>query len=137
MYIIQWQRCTMNTQDMQTEIENLTTRLETMGNELVGRSATTLEMVKPTINSQAKPDIFSDGSWEEWVAHFKLCAGVDKWDDEQSCQQFVVSLRGRAQSIYLTLNDEDKVDFKRLTEAMEKKMKPEQERLVNKLAFCQ
>ena len=46
-------------------------------------------------------------------------------------------MRRRAQCIYLTLNDKDKVDFKRLTEAMEKKMKPEQERLVNKLAFRQ
>ena len=57
---------------MQTEIENLTNRLETMENELVVRSATTLEKVSPTINSRAKPDIFSDGTWEEWVAHFKI-----------------------------------------------------------------
>ena len=76
----------MSTEDMQTEIENLTTRLETMENELVGRSATTLETVRPTINSRAKPDIFSDGSWEEWVAHFKICPGVNEWDDKHGCQ---------------------------------------------------
>lgn len=127
----------MTSEEMKDEIENLTSRLQAMESEMAVRSATSLATAKSTVNSRAKPDIFSDGAWEEWVSHFKLCTEVNKWNDEQKCQQFAVSLRGRAQRIFLTLKDEEKTSFNNLMEAMEKKMKPEQERMIHKMAFRQ
>lgn len=129
----------MSSEELKNEIERLTKRLDTIENDLEGRSATSLTTptVKSAVNSRAKPDIFADGSWDEWVAHFKLCADVNKWDDEQSSQQFAVSLRGRAQRIFLTLKEEEKSNFTNLITAMEKKMKPQQERIIHKMTFRQ
>ena len=101
------------------------------------RLSTSIKTAKSVVNSRATPDIFGDGSWDELVAHFNLCADVNKWDDEQSCQQFAVSLRGLAQRIYQTLKDEEKSDFTRLQAATEKMMKPQQERMIHKIAFRQ
>ena len=102
------------------------------------RLSTSMTTEKSAVNSRATPVyIFGDGSWDKLVAHFNLCVDVNKWDDEQSCQQFAVSLRGQAQRIYLTLKDEEKSDFTRLQAAMEKMMKPQQERMIHKITFRQ
>jgi hypothetical protein len=42
---------------------------------------------------------------------------------------------GRARTIYLALNDEEKNNFKHLVDAMEKMMNPEKGRMAHKLVF--
>ena len=127
----------MGEEDTRREIENLTRRVESMESEFGERSTATLDIVRSSNNFRAKPDVFTDGNWEEWLSHFKLCAEINKWDNEIKCQILAVSLRGRAQSIYLALKDEERNDFKRLVEAMEKMINPERERMAHKLAFRQ
>ena len=52
-------------------------------------------------------------------------------------QQFVVSLWGRTQRHFLPLKDDEKGTFTDLLAAIERKMKPEQERVMHKLSFGQ
>ena len=101
------------------------------------RSTSTLNARVQAVNSRAKPDVYRDGPWEEWVNHFKLCADINQWDEEQCCQQLAVSLRGRAQSVYITLSREEKFNYEMLLAALENKMTPPQERVIHKLAFRQ
>ena len=71
----------MTSEEMKNEIENLTSRPQAMA----VRSATSLETAKSTVNSRAKPDIFSDGAWDERVSHFRLCTEVNNWNDGKKC----------------------------------------------------
>ena len=47
-----------------------------------------LETLRGSFNNfRAKPNlILTNGNSEEWIAHFKLCADINKWDDEQKSQ---------------------------------------------------
>jgi chorismate mutase len=78
-------------------------------------------------NQKAKPDNYSDGPWNEWISHFKLCAQINNWDDIHCCQQLAVSLRGRAQRIYLTLQDNEKTCFDDLVNALQSRIQPDQQ----------
>ena len=82
-----------------------------------------------------KPENYSDGSLDEWINHFKLCADVNKWDDKQRCQQLAVALRGRAQRIFFTLTDEEKADFGTLQAALRSRLEPDEQRRIHKLNF--
>ena len=62
-------------------------------------------------NPKEKPNNYSDGQWNEWISHFNLCADINQWNNTQRCQQLAVSLRGRAQRIFLSLNEEEKATF--------------------------
>ena len=126
----------MAEKDIEVEVEELTQRLKVMEEEMLGRTAST-STTKQAVNSRAKPDVYKDGPWEEWVTHFQLCAEINQWDEEQCCQQLAVSLRGRAQTVYVTLGTEEKSSYNTLLAALNKKMTPPQERVVHKLAFRQ
>ena len=78
----------MAEKDLEVEVEELTQRLKVMEEEMLGRTAST-STTKQAVNSRAKPDVYKDGPWEEWVTHFQLCAEINQWDEEQCCQQLV------------------------------------------------
>ena len=98
--------------------------------------STSVATIKSTVNSRAKADVYKDGPWEEWMNHFKLCTEINEWDKKQCCQQLAVSLRGRIQAMYVTLSEEEKTNYKKLLDALDKRMTP-QERVAYKLAFRQ
>ena len=75
-----------------------------------------------------KPENYSDGSLDEWINHFELCADANKWDDKQRCQQLAVALRGRAQRIFFTLTDQEKADFGTLQAALRSQLQPDEQR---------
>ena len=97
-------------------------------------ATTSFAMIQPN-NSKAKPDNYSKGPWGEWISHFKLCAEINNWNDAQCCQQLAVSLRGRAQRIYLSLQYREKSTFDLMVKALQAKIQPKQQRKVHKLSF--
>ena len=95
--------------DYEEEIDSLTQRLEVMEDEInLVRSTSTWNARVQAVNSRAEPDVYRDGPWEERVNHFKLCADINQWDEEQCCQQLAVSLRALAQSFDITLSRKEK-----------------------------
>ena len=117
------------------KIQRLTNRLDELEkSENDATPSSSLAMVQLN-NVKAKPDNYSDGSWNEWISHFKLCAEINKWDDTQHCQQLAVSLRGRAQRIFLTLREDGKLCFDDLEKALQSRIQPEQQRKIHKLTF--
>ena len=72
-----------------------------------GRMPSVESVAKHVVNSRVKPDVYKDGPWEEWLNHFQLCAEINQWNEDQCCQQLAVSLRRRAQTVYITLSTED------------------------------
>lgn len=123
--------------EIREEIVRLTRRLEELERSESETTTTTTPSltVVETNNSKAKPDNYSDGPWPEWINHFKLCADINKWNDTQRCQQLAVALRGRAQRIYFSLNDEEKASFEELEKALQSRLQPEQQRKIHKLTF--
>ena len=125
-------------QELRLEVQRLTKLVEEMqkpDDETTPSTATTsFAMIQPN-NSKAKPDNYSEGPWGEWISHFKLCAEINNWNDAQCCQQLAVSLRGRAQRIYLSLHDSEKSTFDLMVKALQAKIQPEQQRKVHKLSF--
>ena len=113
----------MAEKNLEAEVEELTRRLRIMEEEMSERS-TSVATVKSAVNSRAKPDVYKDGPWEEWMNHFKLCTEINKWDEKQCCQQLAVSLRRRAQAVYVTLSEEEKTNYKKLLDALDKRMTP-------------
>ena len=65
----------------------------------------------------------------------EFCAEINNWNDAQCCEQLAVSLRGRAQRIYLSLQDGEKPTFDLMVKALQAKIQPEQQRKVHKLSF--
>ena len=134
-----WQRKTMaEQQELRLEVQRLTKLVEEMqkpDDETTPSTATTsFAMIQPN-TWKAKPDNYSEGPWGEWISHFKLCAEINNWNDAQCCQQLAVSLRGRAQRIYLSLHDSEKSTFDLMVKALQAKIQPEQQRKVHKLSF--
>lgn len=70
-------------------------------------------------------------------SHIQLCAEINQWDEEQCCQQLAVSLRGRAQTVYIALGNEEKSSYRKLLASQNEEMTPPQEKVVHKLAFRQ
>ncbi|CAB3989094.1 Retrovirus-related Pol poly from transposon, partial, partial [Paramuricea clavata] len=127
----------MSSAELLQEIERLTKRVEELEkteNDATPSSSLNLPVVQVN-NQKAKPDNYSDGPWNEWISHFKLCAQINNWDDTQCCQQLAVSLRGRAQRIYLTLQDNEKTCFDDLVNALQSRIQPDQQRKIHKLTF--
>ena len=117
------------------KIQRLTKRLDEFEkSENDATPSSSLAMVQLN-NVKAKPDNYSDGSWNEWISHFKLCAEINKRDDTQRCQQLAVSLRGRAQRIFLTLKEDEKLCFHDLEKALQSRIQPEQQKKIHKLTF--
>ena len=93
--------------------------------EEIPERSTSVATVKSAVNSRAKADVYKDGPWEEWMNHFKLCTVINEWDEKpECCQQLAVSLRGRAQAVYVTLSEEEKTNYKKLLDALDKIMTP-------------
>ena len=127
----------MSSAELLQEIERLTKRVEELEkteNDATSSSSLNFPVVQVN-NQKAKPDNYSDGPWNEWISHFKLCAQINNWDDRQCCQQLAVSLRGRAQRIYLTLQDNEKTCFDDLVNALQSRIQPDQQRKIHKLTF--
>jgi hypothetical protein len=79
----------MSSAELLQEIERLTKRVEELEkteNDATPSSSLNLPVVQVN-NQKAKPDNYSDGPWNEWISHFKLCAQINNWDDTQCCQQ--------------------------------------------------
>lgn len=129
--------------ELQEEIERLTKRLEELEKSESETSTThsTLPSTNASVtvvqanNVKAKPDNYSDGPWNEWISHFKLCAEINEWSDKQRCQQLAVSLRGRAQRIFLSLNEAERSTFATLEKALQSRIQPEQQRKIHRLTF--
>ena len=121
--------------ELREEIVRLTSRLSELETPETGTPATTSLTLVETNNAKVKPENYSDGPWQDWVRHFKLCAEINKWNDLQKCQQLAVVLRGRAQRIYFSLRDEEKVGFDVLVAALQSRIQPEQQRKIHKLKF--
>ena len=52
------------------------------------------------------PDQFcGDGSWEEWLDHFKSIAAVNEWDDDKKLLWLKVRLSGKAKAAFNRLTD--------------------------------
>ena len=124
------------------EIQKLTRRLAELETErstdagetsLTNPSVTFLQTNNAT---KAKPDNYSDGPWHEWISHFKLCAEINGWNEAQRCQQLAVSLRGRAQRIFLSLNEAEKGTFEALEEALRSRIQPDQQRKIHRITFA-
>ena len=129
----------MSQEDLLIEIERLAKRVEELEKDEHDGATPSSSLAMPTMvqvnNVKAKPDTYSDGPWAEWISHFKLCANINNWDDVQCRQQLAVSLRGRAQRIYLTLQDDEKTSFDVLVQALRARIQPEQQRKIHKLTF--
>ena len=128
----------MSSAELLEEIERLTKRVEelekTENDAMVATPSSSLNMPVVQVNNQkAKTDSYSGGLWNEWISHFKLCAQINNWDDTQCCQQLAVSLHGRAQQIYLMLQDDEKMCFKDLVNALQSRIQPDQQRKIHKL----
>ena len=126
-----------NEAELREEIVKLTTKLreyEVRSESEPASTATSLTVVESN-NVKAKPGNYADGSWDEWINHFNLCANVNRWDETQRCQQLAVALRGRAQRIYFTLSREEKADFSGLQAALRSRLQPEEQRRIHKLNF--
>jgi hypothetical protein len=75
----------MSSAELLQEIERLTKRVEELEkteNDATPSSSLNLPVVQVN-NQKAKPDNHSDGPWNEWISHFKLCAQINNWDDTQ------------------------------------------------------
>ena len=124
-------------EELRSEIERLTSRvrqLESLDAEMpASRSASIVTEARP----RAKPDVFSavEESFNDWLNHFELCAKINGWSNEQSCQQLAVCLRGRAQRVYTTLSQDDKNSYTKLVAALRLNLEPPQQRAIHKLAF--
>jgi hypothetical protein len=136
-----WQRLKhfkmSNEAELREEIVKLTEKLreyEARSESEPATTATSVTVVESN-NVKAKPENYADGSWDEWINHFNLCADVNRWDETQRCQQLAVALRGRAQRIYFTLSREEKADFAGLQAALRSRLQPEEQRRIHKLNF--
>ncbi len=126
-----------NEAELREEIVKLTEKLreyEARSESEPATTATSVTVVESN-NVKAKPENYADGSWDEWINHFNLCADVNRWDETQRCQQLAVALRGRAQRIYFTLSREEKADFAGLQAALRSRLQPEEQRRIHKLNF--
>ena len=107
----------MAEKDLEVEIEELTQHLKAIEEEMPRRTALT-STTKQAVNSRAKPDVYKDGPWEEWVTHFQLDTEINQWDEEKCWQQPAVTLRGSAQTAYVTLVKEEKSFYYTLLAAL-------------------
>ena len=58
------------------------------------------------------PDKFNGSiSWQDYIAHFDLCAELNNWTDAQKANYLAVSLRGSAQELLGDMAPEQRHDY--------------------------
>lgn len=71
------------------------------------------------------PDTYSgDCNWEQWILHYKDCATVNAWSDDEKLSFLGVRLTGRAQAVFHRLPDGDKASFSAAVQALEAHFEP-------------
>ena len=77
----------------------------------------------------ATPEIYSgEGSFTDWVYHFKSVAKLNSWDDSEMAQWLAVRLVGRAQVAYKGLPDGIKQSYKEAISALQRRFEPDSKR---------
>ena len=85
-----------------------------------------MPLVDPRIRREGaggKPRVMPDhyngqGSWEDYLIHFEMVAGINGWDEDTRCQYLAVSLRGTAQQVLGLLSVEQRRDYEAIREAL-------------------
>ena len=76
--------------------------------------------VRPAIT--IKPDKYGgEEDWEQYISHFKDCAELGRWNDQEKLLTLAACLRGQARAFYTTLNRQDKASFRDLSYALEQR----------------
>ena len=121
-------------EELREKVAEVTRRIATyeLQEATIPSSRENSHTILQTAIPRAKPDQFSDGNWSEWISHFGLCVKANGWNEDQSCQQLALSLRGRAQRVYLTLKGEEQNTYQLLVRSIEEKLEPQKQRQVRK-----
>lgn len=124
---------------LEEEVERLTSRLQELESRDSQESSTVTgnQTSQTQTVSRAKPDTFSGTgtAFDDWFNHFELCASINGWTDTQSRQQLAVQLRGRAQRVYTSLQNQEIQSYESLVSALRRTFEPPQQRAIHKLAF--
>ena len=77
-----------------------------------------------TVNQPRRPVVMPDkfdGSvgWQDYFAHFELCAHLNSWTFSQKATYLAVSLRGRAQELLGDMSSEMRQDYSYLVETLQ------------------
>jgi hypothetical protein len=71
------------------------------------------------------PDQFTGKtSWGEYISHFKICAELNAWDEQERIQYFCYSMRGAASQFLGTIPEYQQRSFRRLMEAFSRRFNP-------------
>lgn len=100
---------------------------------MIANSRSSLTQMAP----RAKPDTLSgtETAFNDWLKYFELCASINGWSEVQSRQQLAIQLRGRAQRLYTSLQNEELQTYDGLVSALRDALDPPQQRAIHKLAF--
>ena len=72
------------------------------------------------------PETFSgEGSFTDWVDHFKIVAEVSAWDNAAKALWLRVRLVGRAQNAIKSLSDADRADYTTAKKKLMERFEPE------------
>jgi hypothetical protein len=74
------------------------------------------------------PQVF-DGTtpWNDWFMHFKQCILINQWDEMQSREFLIVSLRRKALQIFQELPVDQRLHFYSLIKGLEEQFNPSQQ----------
>lgn len=73
------------------------------------------------------PEVFKGGpndDWQDYIAMFEMYCKINKWSENEKGLYLATRMRGEAQRIVTDLSDSDRMDYKKLKEALSKRFCP-------------